>query len=154
MSGASLNVAGATDNNTYYPLFVSGEGVQSPYIKSAATSFTFNPSTGSLTTGGTMTATAFNVSSDARLKTDVVSLSSSINILNQIRPVSYTLKSSNDKSYGVIAQEIEQILPELVSINELNNYKTVNYIPLIAMLIDTVQKQEKELTKIKQKLDI
>jgi hypothetical protein len=52
-------------------------------------------------------------------------------------------------SYGVIAQEIEKILPELVK-ND-TDYKSVSYIPLIAFLIDVVKKHEIEIQELKNK---
>jgi hypothetical protein len=64
------------------------------------------------------------------------------------------LKTTNHKSYGVIAQEIEEILPEIVNTDDRDGYKSVNYIPLIALLIEVVKKQHVEIEKIKNKLDI
>lgn len=49
----------------------------------------------------------------------------------------------------MIAQELEQILPELVDTAE-NGLKSVSYIPIIAMLIDVVKKQSKEIEEIKK----
>ena len=135
-------------NDTFYPVFVSGTGVQTPFIKNEATAFSFNPST------GTVTSTTFSAVSDERLKSDIKTLEYCIEILNQIRPVSFNLKTTNHKSYGVIAQEIEEILPEIVNTDDRDGYKSVNYIPLIALLIEVVKKQHVEIEKIKNKLDI
>jgi hypothetical protein len=63
--------------------------------------------------------------------------------LKQINPVSFNWKDNGDKSYGVIAQELEKILPELVKDN--NGTKTVSYIPLIALLIDAVLELNQKL---------
>ena len=59
-----------------------------------------------------------------------------MDVLNQINPVSFTWKKSKKKSYGLIAQELEKILPELVE--STDGTKTVNYTPLIAFLIKAV----------------
>ena len=101
-----------------------------------------------------MTSTIFSALSDERFKNNIETLEYCIEILNRIRPVSYNLNSTNAKSYGVIAQEIEQILPEIVNTNEKEGYKSVNYIPLIALLIEVVKKQHQEIQLIKNKLDI
>jgi hypothetical protein len=54
-----------------------------------------------------------------------------------------TLSTNKKKSYGVIAQELEQIMPDLVTTNE-NGVKSVSYIPLIAILVDAVRKLSKD----------
>ena len=60
-------------------------------------------------------------------------------MLNKISTYSFEWKDNHKKSYGVLAQELEIIMPELVSTNP-NGTKSVSYIPLIALLIDAVKK--------------
>lgn len=96
---------------------------------------------GSIIATGTITAEAFNSTSDLNLKENVENINNAIQILNTITPVEFTWKNSGKKSYGVIAQELENVLPELVSEN--NGIKTVEYLPLISFLIGAV----KDLTK-------
>jgi hypothetical protein len=93
------------------------------------------PST-KLTVSGDVTAIDFNSTSDKTLKINIEKLNNSIEILKQINPVSFNWKENGEKSYGVIAQELEKILPELVKDN--NGTKTVSYIPLIALIIDAI----------------
>lgn len=97
-------------------------------------------------TAGVVTATDFNSTSDARLKTNVGSLDG-IGLLSNVNPVQFNWKDSGKKSYGVIAQEIEQILPELVGERE-DGMKSVSYIPLIAMLIDAVKKLDARVAEL------
>jgi hypothetical protein len=103
----------------------------------ASTKLTFNPS------DGTVTAVDFNSTSDLNLKENIQPLSNSIDILKKLNPVSFNWIQNDGKSYGLIAQEIENILPELVS--ESNGVKSVRYIPLIAMLIDAVVELSKKI---------
>ena len=100
------------------------------------------PST-KLSVSGNVTAIDFNSTSDQTLKINIEKLNNSIEILKQINPVSFNWKDNGDKSYGVIAQELEKILPELVRDN--NGTKTVSYIPLIALLIDAVLELNQKL---------
>jgi hypothetical protein len=100
------------------------------------------PST-KLSVSGNVTAIDFNSTSDQTLKINIEKLNNSIEILKQINPVSFNWKDNGDKSYGVIAQELEKILPELVKDN--NGTKTVSYIPLIALLIDAVLELNQKL---------
>jgi len=100
------------------------------------------PST-KLSVSGNVTAIDFNSTSDQTLKINIEKLNNSIEILKQINPVSFNWKGNGEKSYGVIAQELEKILPELVKDN--NGTKTVSYIPLIALLIDAVLELNQKL---------
>jgi hypothetical protein len=100
------------------------------------------PST-KLSVSGNVTAIDFNSTSDQTLKINIEKLNNSIEILKKINPVSFNWKDNGEKSYGVIAQELEKILPELVRDN--NGTKTVSYIPLIALLIDAVLELNQKL---------
>jgi hypothetical protein len=92
---------------------------------------------------GIITCTDLNSSSDANLKTNVQKLNNSIEILKQINPVSFNWKDNGKKSYGIIAQELEKILPELIG--EMNGYKTISYTPLMALLIDAILELDKRI---------
>ena len=92
----------------------------------------------SLLTHGTIySKTNIIYASDERIKTNITDISDNeaLNIFRQIRPVTYnyidTEKRGNNKIYGFLAQEIKQILPHAVNINENeyipNIYKIANY---------------------------
>jgi hypothetical protein len=67
----------------------------------------------------------------------------------QIRGVTFDWKETQRSSAGVIAQEIEKVLPELVHGDET---KTVNYNGLIGLLIECVKKQQEEIDELKKRL--
>ena len=105
------------------------------------------PSTsGNMAVLGTISAVDFNSTSDARLKTNVTEISG-LELLQDIRPVQFNWKDTDKKSYGVIAQEIEEILPELVYTDE-NGVKGVSYIPLIALLIGAVKTLDQRVKQL------
>ena len=110
------------------------------YVSSSK--LTFNPSTGQLN------AVEVNSTSDETLKENIKNIISPLSILNQITGVSFNWKEWGKKSYGVIAQELAKILPELVSKNE--NGLSVSYLPLIAILIEAVKEQQKQIDEIKK----
>ena len=145
-SGTSINLtANNSDSATYYfPMSNISSGTWSNGVVSD-TQLYFVPST------GTLSATVFNSLSDITLKTDIEDING-IELLNNIRPISFVWKDTGTKSYGVIAQELEKELPELVQTNE-QGLKSVSYIPMIAMLIDTVKKQEKRIEQLEKRLD-
>ena len=96
---------------------------------------------------GTVTATDFNSTSDASLKENVQDLQHTA--IDSVRPVAFNWKETGEKSYGVIAQELEVVFPELVKTDE-TGIKSVSYIPLISMLIAKVQYLESEIEKLRE----
>ena len=66
--------------------------------------------------------------------------------MNELRGVSFDWKKSGFSSYGVIAQELEDVLPELVHGEEP---KTVNYNGIIGVLIEAVKELKKEIVELK-----
>lgn len=132
LAGPSVSVSNDTTSDlTQYPTMArSTTGVLSNTYLST-TKFSFNPATGTLNT------TNYNSLSDATLKDNIQTLVDPIKVVNQIRPVSFKWKDTGATSFGVIAQEIEGILPELVG--EADGKKNVNYTQLIAFLIGSVQ---------------
>jgi hypothetical protein len=146
---------GIATTSTYYPVFIAGVGPQQAYITTNANYLNYNP------TSGTLTAIDFNSVSDEKLKTNVKSISNSIEILKQLNPVSFDWRMesvTSKKSYGLIAQELEQILPELV--HEHDGFKSVKYTQIISFLINAVceldshrQTTEAEICDLKKALD-
>jgi translation initiation factor IF-2 len=65
--------------------------------------------------------------------------------------VSFKWKDTNENAIGVIAQEVEQVLPEVVATAE-NGDKSVAYGNIVAVLIEAVKEQQKEIEMLKQRL--
>ena len=82
------------------------------------------------------------VSSDARLKSNIVSLGSTLAKILQIDGKSYTMKKdeSEKQKIGLLAQDIEKVFPILVS--ESNGIKSVNYQGLVPVLINALKEQD------------
>jgi len=144
LSGGATVSDQTTSSSTFYPVITTTTSGTMSVANVSTTKLYFVPST------GTLSATVFNSLSDITLKTDIEEINGK-ELLNTIRPISFVWKDTGTKSYGVIAQELEKELPELVQTNE-QGLKSVSYIPLIAMLIDTVKKQEKRIEKLEQLL--
>jgi hypothetical protein len=143
--GSSITIT--DDNSTNATRYIVFEDVETGTVSSlnvASTKLTFNPSTGLLTT------VDLNTSSDERKKTNIQNIENPINIIQQLRGVSFSWKETNKKSYGLIAQELEKILPELVGTDD-DGYKNVSYLPLIAFLIETVKDQEERIRQLENK---
>ncbi len=100
--------------------------------------------------------------SDERLKTQKAPLENASVILSQLIATSYLfdterypeLNLSDKKQYGLLAQEVEKILPELVTTTRIQNetFKAINYNALISILVGGVNEQKSELGELKKQL--
>lgn len=99
---------------------------------------------------GTVYAASFQVSSDARLKENVETLNNAVDTVCQLRGVSY-LKGGKPE-IGVIAQEVEQIMPFLVG-EDSAGYKTVAYQNMVGLLIEAIKEQNKTIKELTTRLE-
>lgn len=110
---------------------------------------TSNPSY-TLDVVGTIRAASIITSSDARLKTNIKVIDNALAWLLGVNGYSYTLKSDGLSQYWVLAQEIEQFFPYLVSTDN-NWYKAVNYNGLIAPIIQAIHELDSKVQSIEAK---
>ena len=94
-------------------------------------------------------ATAFNTSSDGRLK-DVTGEAKGLEVINKLNPVSFNWKSSGKSAQGMIAQEVLEVMPECVSKGEENDYYQMDYSKIVTPLIKAVQELSAEVEQLKQ----
>ena len=109
----------------------TGAGINTLTVGAPATS-TCN----AIFTTGTMYAADFTASSDRRLKTDIVTLSNALDIVKNMRGVYFTRLGQTKRSVGVIAQEVEEVLPEVVHGDDM---KSVSYGNIVGLLIEAVK---------------
>ncbi len=81
--------------------------------------------------------------SDQRLKTNIATLQHAMSLISALHPVSYTNKDDDSQKliYGLIAQEVEAVIPEIVKTGA-NDIKAVGYQALIPILIKGMQEQQ------------
>ena len=96
--------------------------------------------TGTITAGGDITAF-----SDERLKSDIETIDNALDKVMNMRGVSFTKQA--EKGIGVIAQEIEKVLPEVVTDGE---YKSVAYGNIVGVLIEAIKEQQKQIDELKK----
>lgn len=99
---------------------------------------------------GIVTATDFNSTSDVKFKENVNIIVDPIDKILKIDGVGFNWKNTGKKSLGVIAQQVEKVLPELVSGGD---DKTVNYNGIVGLLIECIKQQHKEIQEIKKIID-
>lgn len=104
----------------------------------------FNPSS------GTLAATSFNSLSDANLKENVRGITGALAKVEQFRGVEFNWADSGTQSYGVIAQEMESILPAIVETAD-TGVKSVNYAAIIGFLIEAIKELRAEILSLKHK---
>jgi hypothetical protein len=95
-------------------------------------------------------------SSDKRLKDNIKTISNPISKILQIGGYTFNWNEKQDtykgQDVGVIAQEIEKVLPEIVEERE-NGYKAVKYEKIVPLLIEAIKDQQKQIDELKNKLD-
>jgi len=101
---------------------------------------TSNTTTGTIVASGNITAY-----SDERLKSDIETIDSALSKVLRMRGVSYT--KDDKKGLGVIAQEVEKVIPEVI---EEGEYKSVAYGNIVGVLIEAIKDLKKELDEHKQ----
>jgi len=99
---------------------------------------------------GVVTATDFDSLSDINYKKNVATVDSALSKVDQLRGVKFDWKESGLPSYGVIAQELQEVLPELV---HGNDPKTVNYNGIIGVLIEAIKELKAEVEEFKGQLN-
>lgn len=97
--------------------------------------------------------------SDARAKSNIRSLNNSLGTITKLRPVSYTFADQADRStfkiggngkeIGLLAQEVEQVLPNIV-LTDPDGKKLINYTAIIPIMIDAIKSLQQEIETLKK----
>ena len=133
------------------------------YQAKVTASNTIQLGNGSITqviTSGTVRASGTTLSSDLRLKSNVVPLSDGLSSIMQLNPVHYTKKTSlaatayTLEENGFIAQEIQKVLPFIVKEGEgVDKLLSVDYTSLIALLTKAIQEQQQQIQTQQEKIE-
>ena len=91
-------------------------------------------------------------SSDRRLKENFHSIENAVEQLGSVNCYKFNWRETSSVSHGVIAQELEEIFPDLVN-GRGDEYKKVNYIQFIPFLIESVKELKSEINTLKEKLN-
>jgi hypothetical protein len=107
-----------------------------------------NTTVGSVSVTGS--ATAYNTSSDARLK-DITGSARGLEVINELNPVAYDWKADGKSDEGLIAQEVKELVPNAVSENE-DGYYQMDYSKLVTPLIKAVQELTAKVESLEAQL--
>ncbi|MFX4300157.1 tail fiber domain-containing protein [Pseudosulfitobacter pseudonitzschiae] len=124
--------------------FAVGTGNDLSYASTG--SFEVIAATGDVRWKGTATGTV-STPSDERLKENVSDIVNALDKLSQLRPVEYDLKEDGTHNYGVIAQELEAIYPEMVNVND-EGILSVEYQQLISPMLAALLEMDARITAL------
>lgn len=118
-------------------------------IYSTLGTMAFNIANGNLTVSGNVTAY-----SDARIKTEISTLKDALDKVTRMRGVTYRRTDSGEKNIGVIAQEVNDVLPEVIKTvgDENDPTYTVAYGNMAALFIEAIKELDARITAIERKL--
>lgn len=97
------------------------------------------------------TVNAVNVSSDIRFKEDVAPLGDSLDLIKRIEPISYTRKGEDRVHYGFSAQQLQEILPIIVSEN--NGELSITPDEIVPVLLKAVKELSEKVEKLEAYLN-
>jgi hypothetical protein len=150
--GASITIT--DDTSTSSPQYLTFSSVTSGTLSSlnvSSTNITFTPSTGNLVVSGTVTA-----NSDEKLKTNIKTIENALDKVLSLRGVEFDRVDTGDHQIGVIAQEVEQIIPDVVYPKQpLPDYETksVAYSNIVALLIEAIKEQNQKIADLERRLE-
>jgi hypothetical protein len=145
LTSNSLTTSGAT---TAGSLTVDSVVIDGTTIGHSSDSDLMTLASGSLTVAGDVT-----ISSDARLKSNIVALGPTLISLLQLEAKSYTMKNDAEQKQkiGLLAQEVQKVFPELVSEDD-NGMLAVNYQALVPVLINALKELESETSSLESQM--
>ena len=140
-SADTIDTTQVSNDASYFVTMVDSSSSTSAETLNTQTSLTYNPSTQKLS----------NLS-DETLKTNIVGITNAVEKVQQLRGVEFDWISNGAHSVGVIAQDVEKVLPDLVE-TRADGKKAVDYSKLTAVLIEAVKEQQVQINELKSRLD-
>ena len=105
---------------------------------------------GKITSDGS--STTYATSSDARLK-DVTGKARGLEVINELNPVAYNWKADGKADEGLIAQEVQEIVPNAVSGSEEEMYQ-MDYSKLVVHLVKAIQEQQTQIETLQSEINL
>jgi len=110
---------------------------------------------GDLHADGDVIAYSTTTASDRKLKDNITTVEDALDKVKQLNGVEFTWKKDGKKSAGVIAQDVEKVLPQAVKIvkdlNSNDEYKTVKYDALISILVESIKELSARVEELEAK---
>ena len=120
-------------------------------VFSASPTFTGTVNVAALTASGNLSAAEYTATSDINLKENIKQVESASELVSKLEGVHFSWKETGKETIGVIAQQIEEHLPQLVQTGD--THKTVNYNGLIGVLIEAVKEQGAQIAALQAEIE-
>jgi hypothetical protein len=133
---------GRTDGTAYPVLWANPGGTTANQPTYACNNVTITSST------GTLNATAVNATSDRNKKENIRTINDADSIIASLNGVRFNWKDNNLPSAGLIAQDVEAVMPELVTTGD-DGFKGLNYNGIIGALVEAVKNLQAEVAALK-----
>lgn len=141
-----------SNSNTLYFLRGSGNGSTSWVTYNGYWPLQLNLENNDATFGGNVYAFGYFHNSDARLKDHIEAIQGGLEIVSKLRGVSYQWKHDHSPALGVIAQDVEKVIPSAVKTNDKGD-KTVEYDQLIGPLIEAVKELKSDNDNLRDRIE-
>lgn len=142
----------SNDNNTSGGFYIGRHGAGTSGIDYL---LSVNSENGDLVTEGNVTA--YGSPSDIRLKESIETISDPISKVQQLRGVTFTYKKDGKRSTGLIAQELQKVLPEVVYTTEdlhtKEEHLAVRYGNTVGLLVEAIKEQQQQIETLKKEIE-
>ena len=134
---------GIAANDTEIATFTNSSGIK------YTTRGTGSASAGNAIYVNSSTDALYEVTSSAKYKKDIVDLTIDTNKIYNLQPRNFAWKNTNDEDFGLIAEEVQEILPELVTYKD-GEPNGVNYSGISVLLLKELKKLKQEIQELKE----
>jgi len=140
-----INETSSTDN--FYPTLSETDSGDFPKAYVSNSKLFFQPST------GTLNATQLNSLSDRRFKSNVRDIGDALNKTLELNGVTFTFTETQTDSIGLIAQDVQSVIPEAVEYNEKSDKYTVSYGNLVGLLVEAIKEQQNQINDLRDQIE-
>lgn len=146
---------GAVTSSKLDPSIVSGLQTQIDAIKDdlSLTNATATQILKSGTFDVPVTAESFNITSDIRMKENLEEISDASNKVRLLKAYTYNLVGHKNRTAGVIAQDLEKVLPEGVSKDAESGILSVNYAAVVALLVNALNERQSDIDDLTKRVE-
>jgi hypothetical protein len=147
-AAAGATISDDTSTTTLYPAMSTATSGSLTTAKVSSTKFTFNASTGALTTSG-----GFVESSSITLKENVAPINNALDVILQMLGVTYDRKDGSRKNEaGLIAEDVAKIADNLVSRDSNGNPEGIYYSKITAYLVEAIKGLQSQINPLKEEI--
>jgi hypothetical protein len=132
-----------TSSSVFYPVIVNATSGIPSQIRVSSYGLSYRPDT------GTLNAKGFVSTSDITKKKNIRTIDNALDIVDSLDGVRFDWIDNNTPSLGLIAQNVEQVLPELVEILP-DGTKAVSYGNIIGVLIEAIKQQQTQINELRE----